>query len=150
MASLSSTRENPDLNILAARRFIGTARVDISCLKFFQGRQTDYRVVDNLLRVFSQSGCLRYDPDNYVPVLIFEEELQRALRASSLAQSTLKNAVKERSLSFLKVVKDQKLSCAQGRYRVEAAKSFFSRAGGSLVDSQIISRLIPRYKANQI
>ena len=125
MASLSSTRENPDLNILAARQFIGTAQVDISCLKFFQGRQTDHWVVDNLLRVFSQSGCLRYDLDNYVPVLVFKEELQRALWTSGLTQSALKNAVKERLLCLLKVVEDQKLYCSHGRHRVEAAKSFF-------------------------
>lgn len=105
MASLSSVRENRDLNILAARRFIGTARADISCLAFFQGRQRDHLVVYNLLRVFSQNGCLRHDPDNYVPVLITDADLKKALRASGLGQSALRHTAQEQALCFLKTSK---------------------------------------------
>lgn len=126
MASLFSEEENRNLNMLAARRLIGTARADISCLEFFQGRQTDHHVVQTLLTVFSQAGCLRHDPDNYVPVLITKGNLRKALRASGLSQSALRNTARETPLCFLKVAKNQMLSCAHGRQRKEAAKSFFA------------------------
>lgn len=90
MGSLSSAREDRNLHILAAKRLIGTARVDISCLNFFQGRQRDHRVVDYLSGVFLQNDCLRYDPDNFVPVLITRRDLDKALCASGLDDSDLK------------------------------------------------------------
>ena len=124
MASLYSDKADRNLNALVARQLIGTARADVSCLDFFQGRQTDHQVVKHLLEVFCQIGCRRYDPDNFIPVLITKADLNIALQASGLNRTALQGQVQEGLPHILKTAKKQTLSCAHGRHRIEAAKQF--------------------------
>jgi hypothetical protein len=124
MAFPACDQDDRDLDILATKCFVGTARVDISCLKFLEGRQIDNRIVQDLVRGFQQVRCRRYDPDNFIPVLITESNFQRALRVSDINQTALKNSSQDGSFYFLKTAKNQKLVCAHGRHRIKAAEQF--------------------------
>jgi hypothetical protein len=48
-------------NVLIDNRFVGTARAKISSLKFIKGRQINKRIVDELISVFQQERCRRYE-----------------------------------------------------------------------------------------
>jgi hypothetical protein len=124
MAYPSSDKDDRASNVLADSRYIGTARADISCLTFSQGRQTDHQIVEELITVFGQKRCRRYEPGNYIPVLISKANLKRALKASKLKRAALQSPAEDGSLCFLRTAKKQKLFCFHGRHRIEAAKRF--------------------------
>lgn len=124
MAFPSSDKDDRASNVLADNRFIGTARADISYLTFIEGRQIDNQIVEKLITVFQQKRCRRYEPENYIPVLITKENLKRALKASKLKRAALQSPAKDGSLRFLKPAKNQELFCLHGRHRIEAAKKF--------------------------
>ena len=111
---------------------ISTARVDISCLDFIEGRQIDRRIVDYLKAIFAATKCRqgskedsRYDPKNYIPVLIkSSSELKRVLKASKKTRKDLN--VRRGSPCLLRTAPGQKLLCLDGRHRIEAADEFLS------------------------
>lgn len=124
MAYPSTDKDDRDLHILATKRLIGTARTDISCLDFIGGRQIDDRIVENLVGVFKKTRCQRYNPDHFIPVLIFQANLEKALKASGLSQTALGTPARDGSLPFLRTNPKQKLSCVHGKHRVKAASYF--------------------------
>lgn len=128
MAFLSCDKDDRDSNLLATKRFIGTARTDISCLEFIKPREIDHPHVEHLVSVFQKTRCRRYDPENFIPVLITQAKLKRALRVSDLTQTSLRNAAPDGSLCFLKTAKNQKLSCVRGQHRIKAAENFLHKS----------------------
>ena len=124
MALPSCDQDDRKLDILAARCFIGTAQVDISCLTFLEGRQIDSRIVDDLVSSFQKTRCRRYESDNFIPVLITKSSLRRALRISNLNQTDLRTPAHDGCPRSLKAAKKQKFTCAHGRHRINAAERF--------------------------
>jgi hypothetical protein len=124
MACLYSEADDRATNVLADQRLIGTARANISSLEFIEGRQIDDRIVKNLINVFQQERCRRYDPENYIPVLLTQANLRRVLRSSKLTKADLKRPAHDGSLCLLKTAKNQMLRCLHGRHRIKAAEQF--------------------------
>lgn len=125
MAFPSCDEDDRNLDMLAARCLVGTARVNISCLKFLDGRQIDGRIVQDLVNSFEQTRCRRYEPDNFIPVLITTSKLRRALRASNISRTDLRTTRQDGTFHILKPAKNQRFSCAHGRHRIKAAEQFF-------------------------
>lgn len=111
-------------NQLAARKFLGTARVDLSSLRFIQGREIVPQIVHELVGVFRATGCRRFDIENHVPVLISPSELSTALDASSLNRKDLSKRSQDGSLPFLKPGDNKLFSGIHGRHRIRAATRF--------------------------
>jgi hypothetical protein len=100
MACLRNDTDDCASNVLADQRLIGTARADISCLEFIEGRQIDNRIVKNLVTVFQKQRCRRYDRENYIPVLITRANLRRVLKSSKLTKAGLKSPAHDGSLCW--------------------------------------------------
>ena len=115
MAFTSSDTNDCVINALADNQFIGTARADISTLEFIKGRQIDNLIVENLITVFQQKRCRRYEPEDYIPVLVTKANLKRA---------ALQSPAEDGSLCLLRTAKNQKLSCLHRRHRIKAAENF--------------------------
>lgn len=124
MASSVSDCGDRELNLLAARCFVGTARVDIPCLGFLEGREIDNRIVQDLVTSFEQTRCRRYEQDNFIPVLISTSNLTKALRASNISRADLRTTRQEGTFRHLKPAKNQKFSGVHGRHRIKAAEQF--------------------------
>jgi hypothetical protein len=124
MAFPTCDQDDRELNILAASSFVGTARVDISCLEFLDSRQLDGRIVEELVSNFQQTRCRRYESENFIPVLITKAGLERALRVSNINRTDLKTPAQDGSFRFLKAAKNQKFSCIHGQHRIRAAEQF--------------------------
>jgi hypothetical protein len=126
MALCSSDKDDIEFATLSSKRFIGTARADISSLEFIEGgRQIDNQIIERLISIFKDMTCRRLDPDNYIPVLITQVDLNRALRVSKVQQNALKIPASDGSYHFLRTSKGQKLKCVYGKHRVKAAERYF-------------------------
>lgn len=75
-------------------------------LEFIKGRQIDKRIIDKLVAVVKQARCRKYDPENTIPVLITEDNLKKALKASKLTLAALKKGSHDGSLCLLKTVEN--------------------------------------------
>jgi hypothetical protein len=88
-------------------RQVSIARVNISRLDFIDRRQINRKVVDYLKPILEATECgkgskkdSRYDPKNYIPVLIRSlSELKRVLKASKKTYEDLN--IEGRFLYFL-------------------------------------------------
>lgn len=102
----------------------GAARISLANLdlEFPDRKRTlDDTNVDRLVRNFELEGCLRLEPEHYVPALIDDEILSAALRESGLEQAAL--------LSFseppeLLLPDGLKLRALEGQHRLLAGSRF--------------------------
>jgi len=112
--------------------FCGSARIDLQDLYFDDEDYT--RVLDNedlshfldeknvarLKGIFEVEGCTRLDPENYVPVLISEEQLQDGLKVSGITKTQLLQP--EKVPPILQFSPATRLECLHGKHRIAAAK----------------------------
>jgi len=120
----SHEQDDLELNSTTSKRFVGFARVDISVFHFMDGREIDDRITKGLIKLFQRTRCRRYDPDNYLKVLITKSQLKRALRSSKIPQNSLKTPTTDGSFHFLHVGPNEKLICRDGQHRIKAAEYF--------------------------
>lgn len=84
-------------------------------------RQLDLKNVQRLLNIFELEGCLRMEPDNYVPALIPRALLPTVPKvAGGLADWMIEPPVFD---------PPESLYCLHGRHRIEAARQYLSLTG---------------------
>ena len=108
-----------------AKHFIGRAKVELKNLYFpprNRCEDVDERKKGRLLSIFALEGCLRNDPDHYIPALINQEILDTALHRSGLDLQDLNTKDEPPCLDF----QDLQINCLHGQHRIEAAKIFLS------------------------
>jgi len=124
MAVSDVDEQDQNINNILEKTYIGTVRASLSSLSFVHGRETDPAIVQHLSEVFERTRCRRYDPDNFIPVIINQEGLKKALKATNVKRAALTTTLKDGSFLLLKPALGQKFSCVHGRHRVMAAEIF--------------------------
>ena len=76
--------------------------------------------ITKLQKIFNLQNCLCLNPNNYIPILIFQNILNAVLRALNLLSKQLKGH-KSPILAF----KADSLLCLHRKHRLEAAKRYF-------------------------
>ena len=107
------------------KQFIGRAKVGLEHLHFpprNRCQNFDERKRGRLVSIFALEGCLRNDPDHYIPALINQEVLHGALRSSGLNLRDLNTKEEPPWLNL----QDVQIKCLHGQHRIEAAKIFLS------------------------
>ena len=107
--------------------FRGRAKVAISNLRFEDAyvhgtRPLDSSNIDRLEKIFELEGCLRLDPDHYVPAIINRDTFEKALRNSGLQHDLLNTSPDEPK--WLNLDPQSYLTCLHGRHRLAAARRF--------------------------
>ena len=105
-----------------SRTFCGSVKVPINKLQYEtipkNPRQFDDKNVARLLKVFEEEGCVRLEPEHYVPVLISRNALPQGFRAGNISDVILQEPqffTPEHPLTYL-----------HGRHRLEAAKKYLA------------------------
>ena len=118
------TLSTDDLQVFRekSRTFCGSVKVPINKLQYERTtenpRQFDGKNVTRLLRIFEEEGCVRLEPEHYVPVLISRDALPPVLRSRNLGDVVLEEP------QFFEP--DQPLTYLHGRHRLEAAKKYLA------------------------
>ncbi|KAF1974101.1 hypothetical protein BU23DRAFT_638854, partial [Bimuria novae-zelandiae CBS 107.79] len=101
--------------------FRGSARVSLNSLGQFGPyvRDPHQEAIQALQTAFSQEGCRRLLPSNFIPVILTNAELQLAIERSNLHKNDLIERLSPPP--FLEIPAGA-LTCLHGRQRVEAAR----------------------------
>ena len=107
--------------------FYGRAKVALSNLRFEDAyihgtRPLDSSNVDRLAEIFELEGCLRLDPDHYVPAIINQNAFTKALQISGLPQGLPTSSSDEPQ--WLSLDPQSYLTCLHGRHWLAAARRF--------------------------
>lgn len=105
------------------RYYRGAAKVGINFLKFEDGtvpggRFLDQRNVHRLVQIYESEGYRPLEPENRVPALISQEQLDIAMDISNVSQADLQSRTEPPELYF---DSDNALLCLSGKHRVAAA-----------------------------
>ena len=108
-----------------ARAHRGIAKVRLTSICYETDSIHGTRAIDasnvaRLQKIFELQGCLRLEPENNVPVLVLQDDLDAALKASSLQPEQLRG-YEPIALAF----EAKSLLCLHGKHRLEAAKKYF-------------------------
>jgi hypothetical protein len=130
--------EGSDPEILAAleqkisedkhAKYKGTAQISIEHLDFpHPCRQVDKKIIEQLKRDFEGEGCIKDQPNNWIPAVIHDSTLQAALEKLATSTEKFKAASKEKPLQ-LHFPHGVKLECLHGQHRILAAKEFLDQS----------------------
>jgi hypothetical protein len=92
-----------------------------SLVPFGQGRQTDFKIVDRLLRRFEKSSCSPGDEKHHIRGLITRDEIGRILAALGMSPVALQATIEKRSYPLLP--EECVVAYLDGRHRVAAARA---------------------------
>ena len=111
-------------------RCLGCARVMSKHLRFpdrisnDDGTVVELRMLDpsnvkKLSKAFKLAGLRRYEPRNFIPVLISKSRLEAVLEDNRIAELPPSSST---SIPLLELGDVETLSCLHGRHRIEALK----------------------------
>lgn len=102
------------------RNYRGQAKVPLECLNQFKAdvRDAHRGAIETLKVAFQKEGCRRLIPENYIPVVLTEANLQLVMELSGLRNEDIMK--RSGDLPFLKVPAGI-LTCLHGKQRFEAA-----------------------------
>lgn len=110
-------------------KFIGTAKVTISCLQFEAERTKEQFLrpqnIKRLKHIFATEGCHRLDRKNYIAALISASEFEVAVQKSGISQAALLRNTGEEPPK-LEISKLRPLKFLHGCHRLQAASEFLS------------------------
>jgi hypothetical protein len=117
-----------ELNPFIANGLIGVVNVHFSLLSFYEGREVDPIIVENLVEIFRKScyGCNWDVEQNYILAVISELQLEEMLRTNSLTRKDLRKTIFLRCNRLTISISTFKLHYIQGKHRIKATKKFLS------------------------
>ncbi len=96
---------------------LGVVRVSVNFLKFPNGRDNDYKIVERFNRVFEKTS---YNPrDHRISGKITKTELIQILRSLNMTRQELQNTVNSNTIPFFS---GYNIRCLDGKHRVVVAK----------------------------
>lgn len=106
----------------------GTAKIRFRHLTFDTAQLVGARTLDKknilrLVRIFELEGCTRLEPEHYVPAVIKEADLDRAIARSHVTRGRLFDCTSVPPV--LDFEDGCVLECLHGRHRLEAAQAYF-------------------------